>query len=359
MVIRVSGAADPLALPDVTAEGALIGLGIVVAGWLVGRVAQWVTARTLLWRGRSPSASRMFGSLMHALVVLLALVAALTVVFPSVKPVNALGGLGILSVAAGIAFQTMLGNMFAGIVILARDVFRVGDQIAVRDTAGTVTEIALTSTEVRTFDGRKVLVPNSVMHSEVVTVQTGYEQVRSTIEVDIDDAADLRLAITVAEDAMAQVPLVLDDPAPQALLQEIGSATVRMDLRFWSGARQLETRVAQHEVILAVLRALDEAGVSTGSDAMVVQSTSPSRGGTGDPAPRAAFAEGRHAAQGARRTGATRGCQRPSRDELRIAPGATRCSTSVERIEADQATAALQRPGHRRAQHADASLGDR
>ncbi len=77
-------------------------------------------------------------------------------IFPSVKPVNALGGIGMLSIAAGIAFQTMLGNMFAGIVILARDIFRVGDQIAVQDVAGTVGEINLTSTVVRTFDGRLV-----------------------------------------------------------------------------------------------------------------------------------------------------------------------------------------------------------
>jgi small-conductance mechanosensitive channel len=203
--------------------------------------------------------------------MVLSVAAALTLVFPSVKPVNALGGIGVLSIAGGIAFQTVLGNMFAGIVILARDIFRVGDQIAVEEVAGTVTEINLTSTVVRTFDGRKALIPNSVIHSEVVTVQTGYEQVRSTIPLDIDDRSDLGFATAVAEEAMRGVPVVLEDPAPQALLQGVGSATVRMDLRFWSGARQMESRVAQHEVIVAVLEALADAGVATGSDVLVVE----------------------------------------------------------------------------------------
>ena len=89
-------------------------------------------------------------------------------------------------------------------------------------------------------------------------MQTGYEQVRSTIPLNIDDRADLGLAVHLGEAAMRDVPVVLYDPPPQPLLQEVGSATVRLDLRFWSGARQMETRVAQHQVIGAVLRALAE-----------------------------------------------------------------------------------------------------
>lgn len=258
-------------LPPVTGEALLLGGGVLLAGWVIGRAAKWATRHVLRWRGRSPSASSMFASLAQTLVVVLSVAAALTLVFPSVKPVNALGGIGVLSIAAGIAFQTVLGNMFAGIVILARDIFRVGDQIAVRDVAGTVIEISLTSTVVRTFEGRKALVPNAVVHSEVVTVQTGFEHVRSTVTLDIDDQADFARAADVAEAAMRSVPEVLDEPAPQALLQGVGSATVRMDLRFWSGARQMETRLAQHHVIVAVLRDLADAGVVTGSDVLVVE----------------------------------------------------------------------------------------
>lgn len=266
-------AADAPALPPVTWEGVALGVAVLAGGYVVGRVLGWGVGRLLLWRGRSPSASAMFATLTRWVVVVLAFAAAVTVVFPSVQPVNALGGIGVLSIAAGIAFQTVLGNMFAGIVILARDTFRVDDQVAIRDVAGTVTGVTLTSTTVRTFDGRLVHVPNAVVHSEVVTVQTGYEQVRSTVAVDIDDAADLDEAVRVAEAAMLAVPGVLAEPAPQALLQEVGTATVRMDLRFWSGARQMETRIAQHEVIRAVLRALAEAGVKTGSDVVTVAGT--------------------------------------------------------------------------------------
>jgi small-conductance mechanosensitive channel len=267
----VDTAGDALGLPQITLEAAGLGLAILLGGWLLSHAVRWLTTSSLHWRGRSPSASRMFGTLAQWLVIVLSAAAALTVVFPSVKPVNALGGIGILSIAAGIAFQTVLGNMFAGIVILARDRFRVNDQIAVGEVAGTVLGISLTSTTVRTFDGRLVLIPNALVHSEMVTVQTGFEEVRSTVTVDIDDSADLDRAVEVAEAAMATVAAVLPEPPPQALLQEIGSATVRLDLRFWSGARQMETKVAQHQVTRAVLRALAESGVKTGADVLVVE----------------------------------------------------------------------------------------
>jgi small-conductance mechanosensitive channel len=259
-----------VALPPITWAAVTLGATVLAVGWLAAWVLGRLTAALLPWRGRSPSASRMFASLTRWLVGVLAVAAALTVVFPSVKPVNALGGIGVLSIAAGIAFQTVLGNMFAGIVILARDVFRVGDQIAVEGVAGTVTAITLTSTKVKTFDGRLVLIPNAVVHSQIVTVQTGYEQVRTSVTLDIDDGADLDLAVRVAEQTMAAAPDVLTDPAPQALLQAVGSATVELELRFWSGARQMETRRAQHEVIRRVLGALRDAEVKTGSDVLVV-----------------------------------------------------------------------------------------
>lgn len=153
-----------LNLPPITTGGLLTGLAVVVGGIVLAVLVRIVVRPLLRWRGRSESASVVFSRLLQWVVVLLTFVSAVTAVFPSVKPVNALGGLGIVSIAAGIAFQTVLGNMFAGIVLLGRDGFRVGDQISVTDVAGTVTAISLTNTAVRTFDGRQVLIPNSLVH---------------------------------------------------------------------------------------------------------------------------------------------------------------------------------------------------
>lgn len=262
---------NQLGLPTVTAQTALTGLGVLVGGlilaWLIERIAR----RVLRWRGRGESSVRVFSSLASWLVVFLAFAAALTVVFPSIRPVNILGGVGVISIAAGIAFQTVLGNMFAGMVLLYRDRLRVGDQVAVREVRGSIVAMDLSSTTVRTFDGRQVLIPNSVMHSEMITVQTGYEAVRTTVFVDLAETVDLVAAQQVAIAAMDVCGETMPEPAPEALLSEIGSGTVRLELRFWSGARQLETREAQHAVILAVMQAYADHEVATGSDVLVVR----------------------------------------------------------------------------------------
>lgn len=266
----MTGPLDALELPPVTWWGAGLGLTVLLVGLLLGQGGRLLVTQWLRWRGRSESSATVFARLVSWLVGLLAVGAALAITFPSIRPVNLLGGLGVISIAAGIAFQTVLGNMFAGIVILTRDRFRVGDQISVLEHRGTVVDMGLTSTSVRTFDGRLVLVPNGTLHSEIVTVQTGFEQVRSSVLVDLADDGDLRRAAEVAVRAMRALPQVLDDPAPEAFLTSVGTATVQMELRFWSGARQLETKEATHAVVVAVIGAFGEHGVQAGSDVVTV-----------------------------------------------------------------------------------------
>ncbi|MDO5726854.1 MAG: hypothetical protein Q4Q03_02900, partial [Bowdeniella nasicola] len=117
---------------------------------------------------------------------------------------------------------------------------------------------------------------------DVVTVQTGYAKVRTSVTFDLDDRADFQRACEIAATAMAAVSAVVSDPPPQALLKDTGSGTIALELRFWSGARQLETREARHAVIAAVLTAFADNGVATGADLHYVQSRPPLPGAHGD-----------------------------------------------------------------------------
>ena len=94
---------------------------------------------------------------------------------------------------------------------------------------------------------------------------------RTSVEVDLDETTDLEQARVVAVRAMDALPSVLPEPAPKALLTRVGAATVTLELRFWSGSLQLETLEARNAVISAVLQAFTEAGVRTGSDAVVIE----------------------------------------------------------------------------------------
>ena len=109
----------------ITWDGVFRGLITLLIGVAIAAVVTAITRLYLYMRGRVQSSRRVLGRLVFWIITALAFSAAMTVVFPSINPVDILGGIGVISIAAGIAFQTVLGNMFAGIMILARDQFRV------------------------------------------------------------------------------------------------------------------------------------------------------------------------------------------------------------------------------------------
>ncbi|NCD19595.1 MAG: mechanosensitive ion channel [Actinobacteria bacterium] len=257
-------------LPEI--EPAQLGAGLLVllVGFAVGLLAQFVLQRYWKWRRRSPSFASVFATLAKWTAVIIAAGAALTVAFPSVEPVNVLGGLGIVSIAAGIAFQQVLGNLFAGVILLTREPFRGGDQVAIGDVRGTIVRTNLRETEIRTFDGRRVIIPNSVIHDGVITVQTGYEKVRTSVDIGVAYGTDLEVARDLAVRTMTDVPGVVADPAPQALVTGLGAITIDIELRFWSGALRLETLETRDRVIQAILREFDAAGIEMPSPTSAV-----------------------------------------------------------------------------------------
>ena len=263
--------APGLSLPAITWETVGTGTAVLLIALVAAVSTRFAVRGYLRWRGRSPSAASVFSRVAFWLVVAIGLGTAVTVIFPSVQPVDLLGGIGVISIAAGIAFQTVLGNMFAGLVLLSRDALSVGDQVDVDGVRGTITAMALTTTTVRTFDGRQVLLPNSIMHSSVVVVQTGYETVRTSVRLDLDDTTDVGVAKNVALAAMTGLDEVASDPEPEALLVEVGTGTLALELRFWSGARQLETLEARDAVITATVQAFRRNGVRTGTRVQVVE----------------------------------------------------------------------------------------
>ncbi|MEY8209128.1 mechanosensitive ion channel family protein [Corynebacterium sp. MNWGS58] len=260
----------------ITWDGVFRGLITLLIGVAIAAVVTAITRLYLYMRGRVQSSRRVLGRLVFWIITALAFSAAMTVVFPSINPVDILGGIGVISIAAGIAFQTVLGNMFAGIMILARDQFRVGDQVQVGDNAGTITYIYLSSTSIRRFDGQLVVVPNTLMHSGEVVVQTGFETIRARVVIDIATTADLNRAKTVAIEAMNSLDCVLNDPEPSAYYHEVGIETVSLELLFWSGSTRLESREATDAVISAVLEAMRREEIplaTTGLESLRVRSS--------------------------------------------------------------------------------------
>ncbi|MGA1411174.1 MAG: mechanosensitive ion channel family protein, partial [Prochlorotrichaceae cyanobacterium] len=91
-----------------------------------------------------------------------ALVTAI-IVFPDLRLGDIIGLLGLGSVAIGFAFQDIFKNFLAGILLLLESPFEIGDQIQIGEFEGEVDEITIRATQIHTYQGERILIPNSIV----------------------------------------------------------------------------------------------------------------------------------------------------------------------------------------------------
>ncbi len=247
-----------------------IACAVLVVFVVLGRLARPLVRRRLS-KMRTPSFARVFAKLTSSAMTLIGTLLAITIVFPSVRPVDVLTGAGVLTIAAGFAFQDILQNLLAGILLLFRQPFRGGDQVQVGEVVGTVEEINIRETVVTTFDGRRVLVPNAKVYTDVISVQTAHGRIRADFVVGIAYESDMTVAREVALAAVAEVEGVLAEPAPEVIYVGLGKSALELEVLLWCDARQLEMRRTMNRAIEAVKVAFDREGIEMPPDVVALQ----------------------------------------------------------------------------------------
>ncbi len=243
---------------------------LVAAGWLVSRVLRLGLQRAFL-RRRTPSFSQVMSKVIGWAVLTVTVLLAVAVTFPSVRPVNLLAGLGFFSLAVGFAFQDILENTLAGMLLLFRQPFRAGDQIEVVDQSGTVTEINIRETRLTTYDGESLIIPNRDVYKNVIRVHTNFEVHRLEFDVGIAYENDVRQATVAIVQALRCVDGVAADPAPVAFAHELGVSTVVIRALFWTTSQRAGSIVALDAAIVAVKARLDRDGIEFPANVVVLQ----------------------------------------------------------------------------------------
>ncbi len=239
----------------------VIAVGIVLAAWLGASLVKRVLRPRLADR-RTESFGRVVSKLISYLVIAVGVLVAAVVVFPKFNPVDVLAGLGIFSIAIGFAFQDILSNLLAGILLLIREPFQSGDEIEVSGQHGIVERITIRETQIKTYDGEKVLIPNAEVYQNVIRVQTAYGPKRTALAIGLDDWEDFDRATDVILGALDDIDGIADDPAPQAYFTHFADSTTNLDLRYWTDPQQSEVRRIQDQVVRKVGKALKEADIS-------------------------------------------------------------------------------------------------
>lgn len=237
--------------------GAALTMIFYVAGRIVRRVLLVAGARTQF----DPLLAELLGGLAVWIFSILGLLLAAVVIFPTFRPGDLLAGLGITSVAIGFAFKDILQNWLAGVFILWRRPFQIGDQIRTKEHEGTVEDINVRSTRLKTYDGERVVVPNSDVYTSTILVRTAYGTRRIGFTVGVGYGCDLEAARDAIRQVLERTEGVLSDPPPLAHVVELAPSSVNFNVYFWTAADQANVIRVRDRVATGIKLALDAAGV--------------------------------------------------------------------------------------------------
>ncbi|WP_313887361.1 mechanosensitive ion channel family protein [Nodosilinea sp. LEGE 07088] len=257
---RLDGTARQLVDDTILLLPSLLGaLLLVVLTWLM---AIGVRRVGLLWAEQTEgdrSTEILIGRLCYGGVWVLGSIVALGVL--GLDFATLLGTLGLTSVAIGFSLKDVLSNYISGVILLAARPFRISDQVVIGNYEGTVVQIQLRATTMRTYDGRLVYIPNQQVFQSSVVNNTDSPVRRSDVMVGIDYDADITTARQVIIEAVTPIKGVEPEPPPLILVHELAASTVNLEVRFWVNSRRQSYLQVTSAAAQAIKEGLQAAGV--------------------------------------------------------------------------------------------------
>jgi len=230
-------------------------LCLVITVLVARRVRRW-TEFGLRRTSAEPHVRLLVAKLAYFGVVTVGVVVALSL--GGVNPAVLVGSLGLATVALGFALQDIVSNFTAGIVLLLEHPFTRGDHIGMGDTEGTVEDIRVRATQLRTPDGQRVLVPNKLLFTNVITNASATVHRRLEVLLEVPQGQDPTKARELLPAAAARVGGVFANPAPQVLIEDFDQGVVNLRLWFWVDPRADDQPRVRSEVLEAARTTLAE-----------------------------------------------------------------------------------------------------
>lgn len=236
---------------------------VFVIFWVLSIFFKKAVTRILGSRKHHQNLVTVFRRVGSALILFLGFMVAMIIAVPSFTPGKLIGALGIGSVAIGFAFKDIFQNLLSGILLLLSEPFRIGDQIISGNFEGTVEDIQIRATTIRTYDGRKVVIPNSQLYTSPMTVNTAYSQRRLEFDVGIGYENNIIDAQRVILNVLKAAPTVSKLAEPSVVATALADSSVVLRVRWFIDDGTQTNRVASiNEVIIMVKEALEEANIS-------------------------------------------------------------------------------------------------
>lgn len=187
---------------------------------------------------------------------------AMVICIPGFTPGQLMSALGIGSVAIGFAFKDIFQNLLSGVLILLGEPFKIGDDIIVGGMEGTVEDIQIRATFLRSPDGRRIVIPNATVYTSPVTVNTAYTRRRCEFSVGIGYEDDVQKAKEVILAILDRDPTILSQPGFSVNVTALADFSVNLNVRWWVDTADMGTSTSISQIQELVIKAFAEHEIS-------------------------------------------------------------------------------------------------
>ncbi len=145
-----------------------------------------------------------------------------------------MAAIGAAGLAIGLALQGSLANLAGGVLIIVLKPFKLGDWIEAQGVSGSVVEISLFYTKINTFGNQRVVIPNGELSNNNITNYSFNGTRRENLSFGISYDDDIKVAKEVLTNLVKEQEDILEDPAPQVIVAELGDSSVNFAVRYFA-----------------------------------------------------------------------------------------------------------------------------
>jgi len=189
------------------------------------------------------------------IVVIIAAIGAL-----GVETTSFIAIFGAAGLAIGLALQGSLSNFASGVLIVLFRPYRVGDFVEAAGIAGTVVQVQILTTILRTGDNKQIIVPNSQIMDSVITNFSANDTRRVDMVIGVSYDDDLDKVRRTLEDLIAAEDRILADPAHKIAVSELADSSVNFIVRPW--VKSEDYWGVMHDLTEAIKKRFDKDGIS-------------------------------------------------------------------------------------------------
>jgi len=236
----------------------VVSLIIFIVGKYFAKMATNITKKILTKSNINETLVNFLGNVIYGLLLVVVVLAALSNL--GVETTSFVAILGAVGLAVGLAFQSTLSNISAGVMIVIFRPFSIGNFIEAGGVAGTVEELNLFNTVFKTADNKVIIVSNSNIIGGNITNYSLKETRRVDFVFGIGYDDDLKLAKQTLQDIMNKDSRILKDPAPFVAVGELADSSVNFTVRVW--VKSADYWAVHFDTIEEVKLTFDKQGIS-------------------------------------------------------------------------------------------------